>query len=143
MGIFIDTSFYYGLFIEQDKFHSRANQILKSVFSKYGQVFTSPYILAETSTLIAVRNPVQAAESLEKIQTYFIGDKKIAKILRSSKETEKLSWDMMKKINRNAKSPKYIVSFVDCMIIVLCKRNQINYIASFDHHFDPYLRRIK
>jgi predicted nucleic acid-binding protein len=143
MGIFIDTSYYYGLINEQDKYHSRAKQLFKSILSKYGQVFTSPYILAETSTLIAVRNPSHATEFLEKIQVYFIGNKKIAKLLNSNEEIVNLSWEMMKNINRNAKTPKDIVSFVDCMNIVLCKKHQVDYIASFDHHFDPYLRRIK
>lgn len=128
----------------QDKYANRAKKLLKTLFSgKYGQVFTSPFIMAETGTTVAAKNPSNASEFIQNTNNLFLREKKLAILLRTSKADESAVWELMYKINKNAKSTRDIVSWVDCSNIVLCKKHRIEYIASFDHHFDPYLRRVK
>ena len=143
MAIFLDTSYYVALVNPLDKHTDRANKLLKTLFSgKYGQIFTSPFIMAESGTLIAVRNPSNASKFITQMKELFIGDKKLGIILRSNDEIESSTWELMIKANRNVKKIGDVVSWVDCSNIILCRKHKIDYIASFDHHFDPYLRRI-
>ncbi len=99
--------------------------------------------MSETGTVIAVRNATNASKFLQQSKELFIGNEKLAILLQLSKKDEIPVWDLMIKTNRNAKSAKDILSWVDCSIIVLCKKHRIEYIASFDAHFDSFLHRVK
>lgn len=110
---------------------------------KYGQIFTSSFVMSETGTVVAIRNTTNASNFVQQSKELFIGNKKLAILLQLGKNDEFASWDLMIKTNRNAKFAKDILSWVDCSIIVLCKKHRIEYIASFDAHFDSFLRRVK
>lgn len=142
-AIFLDSSFYIALVNPRDKHAARAKKVLKDLFSgKYKQAYTSSFVMSETGTAIGSRNPEEPSNYIVRIKELFIGENKLAAILPSDNEIESSTWEFMIKVNRNTKNRKDLVSWVDCSNIIFCKRFKINYIAAFDHHFDPYLRRI-
>ncbi|MHA1783787.1 MAG: type II toxin-antitoxin system VapC family toxin [Candidatus Helarchaeota archaeon] len=140
MAIFLDTGFYMGLVDPNDKHYNRSLELLKELQTgKYGQIYTSTFVMAESATLIGVRTK-KHPKAMKTIQNYFSGSDKIAIILRFNEEHEKDTWETFHKINKTIK-PK-IVSFVDCANIVLCKHYSIEHILAYDEHFDGWVTRI-
>ena len=140
MAIFLDTGFYIGLIDPNDKHYVRSLELLKIIQTgKYGQIYTSTLVMAESATLIGIRTK-KHPKAMKTIQNYFIGLDKIAIILRFNEEHEKDTWITFHKINKTIKNK--IVSFVDCTNIVLCKHYTIENILAYDGHFDGWLTRI-
>ena len=140
MAIFLDTGFFLGLVYPNDSYYKRSGELLKILKTgKYGQIFTSTYILAETLTLVAVRTKNNSTV-LKKIDEFFKGDKQIAIILRPDDQIENETLKLFLKINTNPK--KKIVSFVDCSNIIFCRKRAIDNILAYDGHFDPWLSRL-
>nr|MDO8088127.1 hypothetical protein [Candidatus Sigynarchaeum springense] len=106
---------------------------------KYGAVYTSNYIMAETATLCAVRSE-KNPRVLEKCREYFTGALKIAIIIYSKDIHDEEAWGLFFNMNKDP-SIKKPISFVDCNSIVIAKHFRIEYIASFDPHFDAWLAR--
>jgi predicted nucleic acid-binding protein len=72
----------------------------------------------------------------------FTGNLQIATVIRVSEDEEKNAWDLFLKLSKakDLVSDEGIASFVDCTCIVLCQEHGIEYIASFDGHFKPWLK---
>ena len=140
MGIFLDTGFYIGLIDPTDKYYKRSFDLLKGLQTgKFGLIYTSSFIMAESATLVAARtkkNPI----AIKEIENFFLGDKQIATILRLNEKNEKDAWEIFQKINVEKKSK--VVSFIDCSNIVLCRNYSIDNILSYDPHFDGWLTRV-
>ncbi len=142
MAIFLDSGFYLGLIHVEDKHHERARewlQLLKS--GSFGQMYTSNFVMAETATIVASRtkgNPL----ALEKTRQLFAGGLQIATIIRASEQDEENAWNLFLKISKSKdiRSIEGIVSFVDCTCIVICQSHDIEFIATFDNHFKPWLK---
>ena len=140
MAIFLDTGFFLGLVNPNDSYYKRSAELLKILKTgKYGQIFTSTYILAETLTLVAVRTKNNSIV-LKEIDEFFKGDKQIARILRPDDQIENETLKLFLKINKNPK--KKIVSFVDCSNIIFCRKRAIGNILAYDRHFDAWLTRL-
>ena len=141
MAIFLDTGFFLGLIHSKDKNFNRAQELLIEIQTgKFGQIYSSRLIMAETATLVAVRthkNP----KALKKAKSLFIGDLQIATILPLTEIVEKKTWDIFIKANSYGNpSKKKILSFVDCSNISICKEHGIENIIAFDGDFDGWLR---
>ncbi len=140
MAIFLDTGFFLGLVDPNDEFYDRSADLLKLLKSgKYGQIFTSTYVIAETCTLVSIRtknNPI----ALKEINDLLKGDKQIASVLRPNDQLESDTMNLFIKINERSK--KRPVSFVDCSNIVFCKNRGIDNILTYDKHFDGWLTRL-
>ena len=140
MAIFLDTGFFLGLVYPSDPYYKRSEELLKILKTgKYGQIFTSTYIIAETLTLVAVRTKNNSVV-LEEIEDFFKGSKQIARILRPDDQIESETLKIFLKINKNPK--KKIVSFVDCSNIIFCRKRAIENILAYDRHLDPWLTRV-
>ena len=142
MGIFLDTSFFMGLYHPADEFHQNSKKLLLEMSKgKFGLIYTSPLIVAEAATLLMVRtNNNQAL--LEKFYSYLYGPKRFIRILPWTEKIEELTWKLFLEINEKTKERKNWLSFVDISNIVYCRQNQIQNIASYDIHFDAFLIRI-
>ncbi len=142
MGVFLDTSFYLSLVHPKDANAKRGGEILKVLSTgKYGLVYTTNYIMVESATLVVARtlgNPTILAD----LESILFGEDKIAEFITIAPEIETETWNLFKKINVNVKDRKKIISFVDISSIVICQQNQLDYIISFDEHFDSFLTRI-
>ncbi len=140
MAIFLDTGFYMGLVNPKDHHHSRCNSLLKELIAgQYGQVFTSSFIMLETSTLVAIRTH-RNIKALNETHDLFLGQNQLAIILHPNNQIYSQTWDLFLKMN-NDQNLK-VVSFVDCANIVFCQYRKIDKILAFDHHFDGWLHRI-
>ena len=97
--------------------------------------------MVESATLVVARtlgNPTILAD----LESILLGEDKIAEFITIAPEIETETWNLFKKINVNVKDRKKIMSFVDISSIVICQQNQLDYIISFDEHFDSFLTRI-
>jgi uncharacterized protein len=142
MGIFLDSGFYLGMIHLKDENHKRAIELLSEMRSgRFGQIYTSNHIMDETATLVAIRT-LKNTTAINKIRSYFSGDMQIASILRLEPNEEEAAWNLFEKINRNSKDKSEIISFTDCTNIVCCQQYQIEFILSFDDHFDGWITRV-
>ena len=67
-----------GLVNPKDKFYSRSNELLEGIMArKFGQAYTSTYVMLEASTLAANRTHNNAT-ILAQIRSLFLGDLQIA-----------------------------------------------------------------
>ncbi|MHA1518739.1 MAG: type II toxin-antitoxin system VapC family toxin [Promethearchaeota archaeon] len=140
MAIFLDTSFFMGLVNPKDKFYSRSNELLEEIMArKFGQAYTSTYVMLEASTLAANRTHNNTT-ILAQIRSLFLGDLQIATLLHPNMQLITQAWDLFLKINVDpAKKP---ISYVDCSNISYCRYRKIPQILAYDAHFDGWVPRI-
>lgn len=142
IGVFLDTGFYLGLCHPKDKYAELSEKILKNLATgNYGVLYTSYFIINEVTTLAAIRskNNIKVFNHLEKL---LWGSKKIANILPFDLNFEFETWELFKKVNTTNLKEKKSMSYTDISSIVLCNHHQIEYIVSFDSHFDGFLQRM-
>ncbi|MHA1744696.1 MAG: type II toxin-antitoxin system VapC family toxin [Promethearchaeota archaeon] len=140
MAIFIDTGFFLGLVDPTDSYYNRSEELLKILQTgKYGQIFTSTYIIAETMTLVAVRTK-KNGDVMHEISEFFTGNKQIARILRPDDQIENDTVALFLKTNQDPQAK--LVSFVDCSNVIFCRKRSIEHILAYDRHFDAWLSRI-
>lgn len=122
--IFVDSSMFYALVDENDKFHKQATQIWESQKLKKTQLLTSNYILDEIFTLIRQRRGRKVVDEfrMSLLKIYEI------KIIRVTVADEAGAWDFF--LNDWAD-----LSFTDCVSFAMMKRLEIKQAASFDDHF--------
>jgi len=138
MAIFLDSGFYLGLVHPQDANRDRSLAILDELNEgTYGQLFTSNYILAEASTLSAIRSR-KDARVITLMRNYFVGELQLASILYSTPDINTTTWDLFEKANSEKKAEKPI-SFIDCSNVIFCQQHQIQNIVAFDRHFERWL----
>ena len=142
MGAFLDTGFYLGLCHPKDKYAGQSEQILEELATgNYGILYTSYFIINEVTTLAAIRtkNNIKVFNHLEQI---LWGQDKIANIIPFDSDIEHETWELFKKVNSTDLKDTKPMSFTDISSIILCTHHQIEYIVSFDSHFDGFLQRI-
>ena len=145
MAVFLDTGFYMGLISKKDEHYDASVRILTKLKSgEYGQIYTSNLIMAETSTLVAARTNRNSI-ALIKTEQLFIGELRIATILRPDEQVEKRTWEISKRVNlhKGKKNIPLLMSFVDCSNLALCETRGIENIVSFDTHFKPWIQIIE
>jgi predicted nucleic acid-binding protein len=142
MGVILDSNFYLGLIHPHDTHSERADELLVELKTgKYGLLFTTNLIIAEVATLVSIRTKGNK-DILQDLQDLIWGENKIATRIEVSNLLEKESWERFKKINSFKQGKKGFLSFVDTSIIVIAKNKSIEYLVSFDEHFDGLIARI-
>ena len=142
MGIFLDTNFFLGLLHPKDPNADRSNEILLELKTgKYGLLYTSNLIIGEVATLAFLRTKGNY-DILDDLHELIWGDNKIASRLEVTEPLEYETWDLFLKINKDLKGKKGFMSFVDLSIVVLAKHKKIDFLVSFDEHFDGLINRI-
>jgi hypothetical protein len=124
--IFVDTSAWYALEVEDDVNHEAACKFLSIIASgKYGISVTTDYILDETITLLwSRRSPSSASAFINKImksksvRVFWVEDDLFEKALDMFKRSDGKSW-----------------SFTDCTSFALIKDLSIPNAFTFDNHF--------
>ncbi len=141
MGIFLDTGFFMGICHPKDPYHENSKRLLRDMSQgMYGLIYTSPYIIAEASTLLLIRTH-NHPRRLEKFETLLFGPKKFIRILAWSPIIDVEIFKLFRDLNA-AKSDKQYLSFIDVSNIYLCRHYQIEKIVSYDAYFDAFLTRI-
>jgi len=134
LGVFIDTGIFVAARNSRDINHKKAKSLLrKALLGEWGEVFTSSYIFDEAVTLALVRT--KRPEIAVDIGNFILSSTTI-RMLFVDKETFRLAW----KIFRNYADRR--LSFTDATSIALMRLHKIEYIMSFDRHFDGIVSRI-
>ncbi|HME54518.1 MAG TPA: PIN domain-containing protein [Candidatus Lokiarchaeia archaeon] len=137
MAVLLDTGLYIALIDPSDAHYQRAPEILKEIKTGiHGQPYTTSFVMAEAATLVAIRTK-KNIEAMHVIKSFFVGDARIASLLRPSETTENKAWDLFLKINSNTK--KQPVSFVDCLNIIIAEQHHIGVMVTFDNHFESWI----
>jgi predicted nucleic acid-binding protein len=108
----------------------------------HGLIYTSTMVIAETATLILARTN-NSNRVIEKFHEMFKGTTRFIRVLDVSSTMLEDVWSLFNNHNKKAKTKKEYLSFVDASNIFLCRRNEIEKIASFDGDFDAYLQRAR
>lgn len=123
--VFVDTSAWVGLFVKNDKYHSKAVQIFKLIQKEGSILYTSDYVVDETVTTIRMNsNHHQSLFALEAI----LGSHKTSIIYVGSEY-------FLKSTQLYQKYKEQSYSFTDITSFVICQHMRINDIYSFDEHF--------
>ena len=134
MAVLIDTGIFVAARNRSDLHHSRAVELLKkALHGEYGTMYTSDFIFDEAVTVALVRtgNPEIAFD----VGNFILSSRKL-KMLYIDSIVLMDSWrTFMKYANQG-------LSFTDATSIALMKRYRIEYIMSFDSHFDGLVPRI-
>ena len=116
--VFIDTSGWVALFVENDKYHKKAASIFEEIKNSKAIIYTSDYVIDETITTILVRGShkqsVLAGEAL------FIS--KIIKIVNICPDYLQVAWELYQKYKDKMFSFTDVTSFVimkDLNIIII------------------------
>lgn len=140
MSIFCDTGFYFAIMFKKDSNHQTAVTILKDLAqNKYGRIMTSDYVYDEAMTLVNARMRGKRLDLLDKMSNLFISEEPIAKMLKI--ETEWLR--EIQEIQKKYTTSKRILSFTDASNILVCEKEKIKEIISFDKNFEGILNSIK
>ncbi|MEK6893341.1 MAG: PIN domain-containing protein [Nanoarchaeota archaeon] len=123
--ILLDTSFLIAYHNERDQNHTRACALLAEIKKgNYGEIYITDYIFSECATVLAVRikNKEESIKHSESI--------KMIPMLNTDEITFEESWEYFKSQNR------LLLSFTDCTMLTLMKKNKISHLATFDTDFD-------
>lgn len=127
--IFLDTSFLFAYYNQNDKHHQRAHhffqEVIKNHSAEIGWVFTD-YIFDELVTLILIRTK-------DKTKAIFTGksllNSQTIQLFYLKPETIDRSWTLFTKYRDK------LWSFTDCTSITFMQENRISKVATFDAHF--------
>jgi hypothetical protein len=124
--IFVDTSAWYAVEVEDDVNHEAACKFLSIIASgKHGISVTTDYILDETLTLLRSRRSFSSACSFidkikksKSVRIFWVDEDLFEKALDMFKRSDRKSW-----------------SFTDCTSFALMKDLLIPNAFTFDSHF--------
>ncbi len=123
--VFIDTSGWVALFVENDKYHKKAASFFEEIKNSKAIIYTSDYVIDETITTILVRGShkqsVLAGEAL------FIS--KIIKIVHICPDYLRVAWELYQKYKDK------MFSFTDVTSFAVMKDLNIGKALAFDREF--------
>mgnify|MGYP000445087251 CR=1 FL=1 len=134
LSIFIDTGVFVAARNRSDINHVRAVKLLKKALKgEYGEPYTSDYVFDEAVTVALVRtgSPRIALD----IGNFILSSRKL-KILYVDKAVFKEAWSIFAKYSSKG------LSFTDATTVALMRFYGINYIMSFDKHFNGIVPKI-
>ncbi|RLI19517.1 VapC toxin family PIN domain ribonuclease [Candidatus Bathyarchaeota archaeon] len=134
MSAFIDTGVFVAARNKREINHEKAVNLLREALKgKYGRIYTSDYIFDEAVTVALVRT--RKSDIAIDMGNFILSSKKL-RILHVDKLVFMDAWRIFKKyVNKK-------LSFTDAVSIALMRRYNIDYIMSFDKHFDNIVPRI-
>jgi len=127
--IFVDTTAFYALEVEDDVNHEKARKFLLDEIrtGKYGIMITSNYIIDETLTLLRIRQGVDVALK-------FYDKVKGSKSIRIVWVNEGIFNEALEIFQRNDGKLRW--SFTDCTSFAIMKALNIRFAFSFDRNFE-------
>ncbi len=134
MSIFIDTGIFVAARNKRDINHERAVELLRMVIKgRFGAAYTSDYIFDEAVTVALIRTG--RTDIAIDIGKFILSSKKIRMIV-VDKYIFRRAWSIFIK-HRDKR-----LSFTDATSIAIIQTYKIDYIMSFDSHFDGIIARI-
>lgn len=127
--IFVDTGAWFAVAVRNDPDHTAA---MRWLGRNREPLITTDYVLAETATLIRVRDKTARGHRLAvRIASSIVRQE--AAILRKVTEA-----DIQKALQVFRDYSDHAFSFVDCTSFAVMERLGITYAFAFDGHFDEY-----
>lgn len=126
--IFVDTSAFYAIEVEDDVNHEKAISFLMNRVRKgeFGTMITSDYVINETLTLLRLRHGVREAWN-------FYSKITRSKVIRVIWVDEVIFNEALSFFRKNK---KYKWSFTDCTSFAIMKLLNIKYAFTFDKNFE-------
>jgi uncharacterized protein len=127
--IFVDTGAWFALAVRNDPDHAAATTWLET---SHEPLITTDYILAETATLLRMRDKT--------IRGHRLAVRIATSILRAESATlEKVRGEDLKRALEIFRTYRdHLFSFVDCTSFVIMERLGITHAFAFDRHFNEY-----
>ena len=123
MNIFIDTSALLAILNETDQVHQPAKQAWIEILSSEEGIFSSNYVIVETTALLQHRFGIEALRLFESsIQP-------VIKIIWVDEQIHKLGMGILMAANRRN------LSLVDCTSFEIMKQARLVNVFTFDPHF--------
>jgi len=142
MAVFLDSGFFLSLLHPLDPNHDLFKEKFRTISTgEHGIIFTSAFVVAETATIILLRTHNNLT-TLEAFWELIYGNRQFSRIIHSTPDILKKSWDVFHKHNSNATNKRGYLSFVDASNIAICRDRQISHILAVDSDFDGYLTRL-
>ena len=124
--IFVDTSAWYAIEVEDDVNHEAACKVLSKIASgKHGVSVTTDYVLDETLTLLRSRRELASASAFidkikksKSVRIFWIDESLFEKALDIFQKSDRKSW-----------------SFTDCTSFALMRELSVLEAFTFDSHF--------
>ena len=133
----IDSNFLFALKNKHDKYHEKAINILNDIFDPKNVFFTNYLVINEIINLTIARTRGNQ-ESLKVLQECIWGDENFFHII----QLEPLEYNHIYEILLKYCNSKILLSFVDASLIYLFKKYKMDFLLSFDSHFDNIVKRI-
>ncbi len=136
--ILIDSNIFIAFINAKDKNHQRAKELVSDLLAgQYGSRYTISEVFSEVSTFLYSKT--KQKEVVQKAWDLIYSTKNsLGQVFIVNRENIEQAWIVFQTYASTQKP----LSFVDCLIIALAQRNQIDKIASFDSEFDGILERI-
>ena len=134
MAVFIDTGIFVAARNKRDVNHKRAVNLLRAALKgDYGAIYTSDYVFDEAVTVALVRTgkPDIAID----IGNFILSSKRL-RIIHVNKTIFEEAWNVSIRYSEKK------LSFTDATSIAIMRMYNINYIMSFDRHFDGIVSRV-
>jgi predicted nucleic acid-binding protein len=123
MNVFIDTSALLAILNETDQYHQPAKQTWIELVSSDSVIFSSNYVIVETTALLQHRFGIEALRLFENnIQP-------VIKLLWIDEPVHKLGMGILMAANRRN------LSLVDCTSFEIMRQANLVNVFSFDPHF--------
>lgn len=123
--VFVDTSGWVALFVDNDKYHRRTVSALEEIKNSKALIYTSDYVIDETITTILARGShkqsVLAGEALF--------TSKIIKVVHVCPDYLQNAWELYRKYKDK------MFSFTDVTSFVIMKSLDIGKALAFDREF--------
>ncbi len=123
MKIFIDTAAFLAILNASDRFHLIAKQAWVEILSTGSTVFSSNYVLLETTALLQHRFGIDALRLFESDVLPVVEISWVDEIIHSQGMSALLA------ANRRQ------LSLVDCTSFEIMRQNGLNTVFTFDPHF--------
>jgi len=123
--VFVDTSGWVALFVDNDKYHKKAASIFEEIKNSKALIYTSDYVVDETVTTILARGSHK--QSLLAGEALFTS--KIIKIVYVCPDYLQAAWELYQKYKDK------MFSFTDVTSFVIMKGLDIRKALAFDREF--------
>ena len=123
MNIFIDTSALLAILNETDQYHQQAKQAWIEILSTESMIFTSNYVIVETTALLQHRFGIEA------LRLYENNVQPVIKIIWIDEHVHQLGMGILLAANRRN------LSLVDCTSFEIMRQARLVNAFTFDPHF--------
>ena len=138
MSIFVDTGVFYAHHDADAERHDTAVALVDAILDgKYGQPYTSDYVLDEAVTLTRARTgSVTDANAIANRIRGSDPYPQIVEMIYTTSESVSAALETFRRYD------DHDLSFTDAMSVATCKQRDVNTIASFDSDFDGIVKRV-